>query len=211
MPLSASPLQGLRRVLVFRVLPSILAISAIFPLSTAAEGKPTIGIIGAGQEGGTLGTLWAKAGYKVVFASRDPTQLQALVARIGPNVSVGTVSQVIDKGDVVVLAVPYHAEPEIARQYGSQLAGKILIDVDNAYPGRDGNIAITAREVGIARYSARLFAGTRFVRALNSVNASSLGPGCGQALYSYTDDQAGQLAAELIRAVGCTPVRGQDL
>ncbi|WP_454688355.1 NADPH-dependent F420 reductase [Achromobacter aloeverae] len=211
MPFSNSHPQGSRRSVFSCLLPLALAALAISPLSAAADGKPTIGIIGAGHEGSALGTLWAKAGYKVVFATRDPRQLQALVAGIGPNASASSVDQAIDRGDVVVLAVPYRAEPEIAKQYGAKLAGKILIDVDNAYPGRDGDIAVAARAAGVARYSARLFAGTRFVRAFNSINANSLGPGCGEALYSYTDDEAGRVTAELIRAAGCTPVRGQDL
>ena len=32
----------------------------------------TIGIIGSGNVGGTLGTRWAKAGHDIVYGTRDP-------------------------------------------------------------------------------------------------------------------------------------------
>ncbi|MBO1325428.1 NAD(P)-binding domain-containing protein [Acetobacter sp. TBRC 12305] len=175
---------------------------------------PRIGIIGAGQVGGTLGRLWAGAGYSVMFSSRHPDELGQIVAAAGPNARAGTVEQAIAFGDVILLAVPYHAEPGIAHEHGAALAGKVLIDADNAYPFRDGAVAREAQAEGVARYSARLFAGTRFVRAFNSVNASSLADGGGgdtEVIYSYTDNAAGAIVAALIKATGSIPVRGHDL
>lgn len=32
----------------------------------------TIGVIGSGNVGGTLGTRWAKAGHDIVYGTRDP-------------------------------------------------------------------------------------------------------------------------------------------
>ena len=183
----------------------------------AADGPPAlprIGIIGSGQVGGTLGRLWARAGYSVMFSSRHPDELGDIVAAAGPSARAGTVEQAIAFGDVILLAVPYHAEPALAHDHGAALVGKILIDADNAYPFRDGAIARDAQAQGVARYSARLFAGTRFVRAFNAVNASSLTEGGGgdtEVVYSYTDNAAGAIAATLIKATGSVPVRGHDL
>jgi predicted dinucleotide-binding enzyme len=207
-----------RRSLLARLagLALMLIVFAALPFSAmGATTKPTIGIIGSGQVGGTLGTLWAKAGYKVIFSSRHPETLKDLASSAGPTASTGTVAEAIAHSDVILLAVPYKAEPDIAKQYGEQLKGKILIDADNAYPFRDGAIAVEAKAAGVARYSARAFPGTRFVRAFNSINASTLagsgGGGTVVAVYSYTDDEAGRVAAELIRAAGCVPQRGSDL
>jgi 3-hydroxyacyl-CoA dehydrogenase len=44
-----------------------------------------ISVIGAGNVGGTLGTLWVKAGHSVMFSSRHPEELQDLVKAAGPN------------------------------------------------------------------------------------------------------------------------------
>ena len=46
-----------------------------------------IGIIGSGKIGGTVGTLWAKAGHHVLFASRNPGSLAELVRLAGPAVA----------------------------------------------------------------------------------------------------------------------------
>lgn len=206
----------LRRLLWLAAMLTAAAVALGLPGSgaNAAPAKPRIALIGSGQVGGTLGTLWAKAGYPVMFSSRHPEELTDLVAEAGPNARAGSVEQAIAFADVVVLAVPYGAEPSLAKQYGAALRGKILIDADNAYPGRDGEVARAAQAEGVARYSSRLFAGTRFVRAFNSVNASSLRGGGGgrvQVLYSTRDAQAAQVAEELIRATGSVPVRGDEL
>ncbi|GAD25694.1 NADP oxidoreductase coenzyme F420-dependent [Gluconobacter thailandicus F149-1 = NBRC 100600] len=216
MSLPFSRLRLLRRSFLVSLV-GMAIYAGVSPTASAADTPPVqrhIGIIGAGQVGGTLGRLWARAGYQVMFSSRHPDQLQDVVAGAGPNARAGSVDQAIAFGDVIVLAVPYKAEPALARQYGQALKGKILIDADNAYPFRDGAIAAEAHAAGVARYSARLFPGTRFVRAFNSVNASTLSDGGGgttEVLYSYTDDAAGAVAAELIRVTGSVPVRGHDL
>ena len=49
-----------------------------------------IGTIGAGRMGGTLGTLWVKAGHPVMFSSRDPEETKSLVESLGPLARVGT-------------------------------------------------------------------------------------------------------------------------
>ena len=55
------------------------------PLPAQAKGPVMkIGIIGSGHIGGTLGVLWAKAGYEVFFSSRHPDELGDLVKRAGP-------------------------------------------------------------------------------------------------------------------------------
>lgn len=204
---------------VLGVICGITAITSLPPAMAESyrPGKtnlPRIGIIGSGQVGGTLGRLWAKAGYQVMFSSREPELLQDVVANAGANARAGDVAQAIAFGDVILLAVPYGAEPSIAEKYSKALAGKILIDADNAYPYRDGAVAEKARSFGVAKYSAQLFPGTLFVRAFNSVNASSLTNGGGgdtEVLYSFTNNKAGEVAAQLIKATGCVPVRGHDL
>src|SRR5262245_19640890 len=49
-----------------------------------AGSKQKIGMVGAGREGGALGKLFAKAGYPVMFSSRNPDNLKQLVADAGP-------------------------------------------------------------------------------------------------------------------------------
>ena len=46
-----------------------------------------IAVLGSGNVGGALGTLWARSGHTVLFASRNPNseEMQQLIARAGTN------------------------------------------------------------------------------------------------------------------------------
>lgn len=58
---------------------SLLSAGLLFIGSLAtvqAASLPSIGIIGAGQMGGTLASLWSKSGYPVILSSRHPEALK---------------------------------------------------------------------------------------------------------------------------------------
>src|ERR1700755_1123927 len=83
-----------------------------------------IGMIGAGNEGGPLGTIFAKLGHPVMFSSRHPEELKDLVAAAGPTASAGTTAEAVAFGDVIFLAVPYTAVAQIGQEFGPALATK---------------------------------------------------------------------------------------
>src|SRR5437660_1741264 len=104
-----------------------------------AGDKVKIATIGAGREGGALGSLFVKAGHPVMFSSRHPEQLTDLVTGLGSLAKAGTVAEAVAFGDVVLLVVPYTAVAEIGKEHGKALAAKALvIDVSNPIPRRDG-------------------------------------------------------------------------
>jgi len=90
-----------------------------------------IGIVGAGNVGGTLGRRWAER-HEVVFGVRDPggAEVRALVKRSGPRARAASVREAAAFGDVVVLATPWAAAEEAERASGD-LAGKVLVDCTN--------------------------------------------------------------------------------
>ncbi|HWM65111.1 MAG TPA: NAD(P)-binding domain-containing protein, partial [Steroidobacteraceae bacterium] len=86
----------------------IITAVAVTPFAAFAQStKPKIATIGAGREGGALGTVFAKAGYPVMFSSRNPETLKDLVASAGPNAKAGTVAEAVAFADVVLIVVPY--------------------------------------------------------------------------------------------------------
>src|SRR5271169_661925 len=105
-----------------------------------------IGIIGAGHIGSTLGTLWVKAGHPAMFSSRHPEELAPLVQELGALAKSGAVADAIAFGDVVFIAVPYGAYPQIGKDYGSLLSGKVVLDAGNAVAARDGEITAEAKD-----------------------------------------------------------------
>lgn len=190
--------------------------AALHPASALAQAatgsKAKIGIIGAGHIGSTIGGLWVKAGHPVLFSSRHPEELKDLVARLAPLAQAGSVDQAVTFGDVVFIAVPYGALPQIGKDYGKALAGKIVLDAGNAVAARDGAIADEVEHNGIGVTSQKYLPGTRLVRAFNTLSymifaSEANRPAPRLAIPIAGDDQAAlQVAAGLVRDAGFDPV-----
>lgn len=129
-----------------------------------------IGIIGSGQQGGSIGLLWAQAGHEVLFSSRHPEELKDLVAKAGPKAKAGLPQEAAAFGDVVLIAVPYGALPQVGRDYAAAMKGKVVIEVGNPREDRDGPMAADAMKRGTGVTSAEYLPGVRLVRALNALS-----------------------------------------
>jgi predicted dinucleotide-binding enzyme len=90
----------------------------------------TISIIGTGSMASAIGGLASKAGHTVEVMSRDAAKAHALAKQIGAGATAGTFGAA-PAGDIVILAVPYSAVLDVVKQYGEELAGKILVDITN--------------------------------------------------------------------------------
>jgi predicted dinucleotide-binding enzyme len=197
-----------------------LAVAAVSLASGVlrAEDRPLrIGIIGTGHIGGALAEHWAKAGHELLISSRHPDELKPLAARLGPRVRAGTPAEAAAFGDVVVISVPYKATPQVGKDFAKELAGKVVLDTGNPYPGRDGDMALKAREEGTGVASKRFLPGVRLVRAFNAINAGDLKREAHRhgdlvAIPLAGDDQdALAVAARLVRDAGFEPVIVGDL
>lgn len=178
--------------------------------------KASIGIIGAGHVGATLGTKWARAGYKVFFSSRHPEKLNDLVATAGVNAKAVTVEQAAKLGDIVLLAVPFGEEPGLSKEIGEWLKGKVVLNCDNAFTWRDGELANQATEAGVAFYSSRhFFPQVKMARAFNSVPMALIETATREhpvPIPVAADDQEPLLAAEeLIQAADGVATRSGNL
>jgi hypothetical protein len=181
-------------------------------LARAAGEKMKIGIIGSGRIGGTLGGVWVKAGHEVMFSSRTLENDQKLAASLGSNARAGTPREAAAFGDVLLMAVPYRALPDVGKELGALVKGKIVIDASNPIPGRDGDIAKWAREKGAGLASQELLPGARIVRAFNAIGYARMGAASEQqgeriGMPVASDDaKAYAVAAPLIRQIGYEPV-----
>ncbi len=171
-----------------------------------------IGIIGAGRIGGTLGELWVKAGYEVLLSSRHPDQLKPLAARLGPRARAGFPREAATFGEVVLISVPYGALPRVGRDYAAELKGKVVLETGNPFPGRDGDMAIPARDKGTGVASAEFLPGVRLVRAFNTIpyydlRSEAHRKGERVAVPLASDDQAAlEIASRLVKDAGFEPV-----
>src|SRR4029078_467671 len=124
--------------------------------------------------GAPVGRLWLKARSEVMFSSRHPEELKEMASKLGPRARVGTVSEAIAFGKLILLAVQYSALPQIGRENGSALAGKIVVDASNPVVRRDGAVAEEAVANGVGRTSLKSLPGVRYVRAFNPVGTAAL-------------------------------------
>ncbi|HTR86170.1 MAG TPA: NAD(P)-binding domain-containing protein, partial [Reyranella sp.] len=156
----------------------LMGVAAISPLAARAQAaKLKIATIGAGREGGALGSRFAKSGFPVMFSSRNPDSLKDLVASAGPNAKAGTVADAVAFGDVVLLVVPYTAIEQIGKDFGAQLATKQLVmDVSNPIPRRDGEEFVKKVNDGggAGLVTAKLLPGSHIVRAFNAIGYGTL-------------------------------------
>lgn len=133
-----------------------------------------IGIIGAGFIGRTLARLAVQHGCEAMVSnSRGPASLTS-TAR-ATHALIGTVEEAAAFGDIVVLAIPFHARASLPV---AALAGKVVVDAMNYYPDRDGAIAeLDRRETTTSGMVSALLPGARVVKAFNAILANDLESG----------------------------------
>jgi predicted dinucleotide-binding enzyme len=101
-----------------------------------------IGIIGAGQIGGTLTRTLTKLGHQVSVAnSRDPATLAELAAETGATAV--WAADAAAGADLVIVSIPQKNVPDLAPNLlAAAAAGAPVIETNNYYPKqRDGLIA----------------------------------------------------------------------
>jgi predicted dinucleotide-binding enzyme len=207
-------------VFVPTLLPGRLGAAGPLPTATAPLPAATgllpaasrIGIIGSGNIGGAVGLKWAEAGHEILFSSRHPEELTGLVERAGPGARAGLPAEAAAFGEVVLIAVPYAALPQVGRDYAPLMQGKVVIDCGNPYPRRDGPMAEDALAKGTGVASAEFLPGVRLVRAFNAINYRSVereahraGEQVGIPIAS-DDEDALRIVSDLVVDAGFDPV-----
>ncbi len=194
---------------------SLLAIAvtpAFLPLEGIAAESRRLGVIGAGWLGGTVGRLWVQAGHEVMFSARDLDRVRSDIAGLGEKAIAGTPQEAAEFGSILLFAVPYDALPDLGRDLAASLRGKIVLDACNPAPAGDNALTRDAETLGVGLMSARLLPGTRLVRAFSAVDATAIEASAGRSAgklgvpLAGDDEEAVQVAAQLVRDAGCEPV-----
>ncbi|GHF97200.1 3-hydroxyisobutyrate dehydrogenase [Deinococcus piscis] len=167
-----------------------------------------IGILGAGNIGGTLAQKLAAQGHSVKLAnSRGAASLRDLAARIG--VTAADQTDAVKDVEVIIIAVPLANVPQLAELLSHVPKSTVLIDTTNYYPFRDGELPeLEAGQPESLWVSEQL--GRPVVKAWNAVLAETLrnrGKPAGVAeriaLPVAGDDAGGkQIAAQLVHDSG---------
>jgi 8-hydroxy-5-deazaflavin:NADPH oxidoreductase len=127
----------------------------------------TISIIGSGGMAAAIGGLAAKAGHIVEVMSRDAGKARALARQVGPGSTTG-VFGAAPAGELVILAVPYAAVLDVVKQYGVELAGKLLVDITNPVDSDFRGFVTPADSFGAQEIARAAPAGANVVKAFNT-------------------------------------------
>lgn len=165
-------------------------------------------IIGFGNIGQALAKAFARNGIEVsVATTRDPESFASVAAAIGPQIIPESLADAV-KADVVFLAVRFESHPDVAKVLPTW-AGKIIIDVTNAY-------GVSPEELGgepSSRVVAQAFTGGRLVKGFNHLGAAVLGQdptvkgGRRVVFLASDDDGAAAEVGALAENLGFSPIR----
>ncbi|HEX8361082.1 MAG TPA: NADPH-dependent F420 reductase [Longimicrobium sp.] len=171
-----------------------------------------VGIIGAGNIGGTAARLLVGAGHEVALSnSRGPESLREQVEGLGPRAHAMTVDDAARFGEIVLLALPWRT-PEGLPDAGL-VRGKVVVDATNPYTESGGLYDLggsTSSEEMLKRLP-----GARLVKAFNTIywehlasdGRTGLPIPDRRAIFVAGDDTgAKQRVSRLIEEIGFAPV-----
>jgi predicted dinucleotide-binding enzyme len=175
--------------------------------------KMRIGILGSGLMGSKLGTLFVRAGHKVVFSySHSEQKLKRLAREAGKNALAGTPAGATKDADALLLAVHWSRIDDVLKQAGD-LSDKIIISCSLPMNAKDTEL-IKAHTNSGAEELAKKVKKARVVAAFNTVPSEVLfsifenkrKKNRPNLLYCGDDRNAKKIAAKLISDVGFDPI-----
>jgi 8-hydroxy-5-deazaflavin:NADPH oxidoreductase len=145
-----------------------------------ARMKKTIAIIGAGGAMGSgLARSLTKAGYHILLAGRDAGKLQRTYAAIKAEIPDAEL-EVLDclreaswEADIIIPAVPYSAQAEVAGRINDVVTGKIVVSIANPLNATFDGLAISPT-TSAAEELATLLPRSKVVKSFNTVSSANL-------------------------------------
>jgi hypothetical protein len=141
---------------------------------TATFTEMRIGIIGAGNIGGTLARHLTRLGHLVSIAnSRGPESLIDLANEIGAKAV--SVTEAVNAGEIVIIAIPTKAVVDLPKRLFADVSPEVIVvDTGNYHPElRDGHIEAIDRGMPDSRWVAQQI-GRPVIKAFNTIFARSL-------------------------------------
>ncbi len=165
-------------------------------------------IIGAGNMGRGIGTRLIAGGHKVTFVDANPETAQKAAADLKAE------SATLDAplGDVIVLAVWYGTNIEIAKQLGNKLAGKVVVDIANPLNSTYDGLATAPDSSSAEDLAKALVDGAKVVKAFNTTYAGTLlaGQVAGQPLDVFIAGDDADAKAKVAQLVADGGMRAID-
>ncbi|MBD0276864.1 MAG: SDR family NAD(P)-dependent oxidoreductase [Flavisolibacter sp.] len=186
------------------------------------QANTTIVIIGAsGNMGSSIAKGLAKGAYRLLLCANDLSKVQTVVNEIKSNHPSADI-EAIDctknaswEADIIILAVPYAAEKELAQKIKEVANQKIVISIANplneAYNG-----LVTPSDSSAAEELQKLLPHSKVVKAFNTTFAADFAQPVidgkqVDAFIAGNDESAVNTVSELVKTVGFNPIIAGDL
>src|SRR5690606_22517105 len=115
--------------------------------------KKTLAIIGAtGKMGRCLSKTLCNKSYRLILMGRDEQKLQKLknsIHKINPEADIDLSDSALEsswEADIIILAVPYEVEIDLARSIRQVCTQKIIISIASPSPANDNELNGIAEE-----------------------------------------------------------------
>ena len=184
--------------------------------------RQTIAIIGAtGNMGSAIAKGISKGNYRLLLKGNDQAALDALVGDIkikNTHADVDTAVCPADaswEADIIILAVPYSAEAEIAAKIREVANQKIVISIANPL-NESFNGLTTSSDSSAAEELQKLLPNSKVIKAFNTSFAADFTSPVidgkqSDAFIAGNDEEAVQIVSEVVATAGFNPIAAGDL
>ena len=184
--------------------------------------KKTIAIIGAsGNMGSAIAKSLANAPYRILLFGKEEAKLKSLFKEIrntnkkADTQIIGCAADASWEADIIIAAVPFGAEKEIAEKIRQVATGKIVISISNplneTYTG-----LVTDPGTSAAEELQKLLPHSKVIKAFNTTFAGDfLQPVIDgktiDAFIAGDDEEALETVSDMVRSAGFNPVKAGEL
>jgi predicted dinucleotide-binding enzyme len=136
-------------------------------------------IVGPGKMGRAIGTRAVAGGHSVTFVGKTSESAEKAAeevrasAKNGAKVLSANLAD-FEPGDIVVLALWYGTNTEVAKQLGKKLAGKAVVDIANPLNATYDGLATAPNSSSAEEVAKVVVPGANVVKAFNTTYAGTL-------------------------------------
>lgn len=179
--------------------------------------KKTIAIIGAtGSMGSAIAKSLAKSNYRLLLFARDQEKVQQLINEIkstDPNADIDCMGCPFDaswEADIIIPAVNYEVEKQVAESIKDVATQKIVISISNPLNERYDGL-VTAPGTSAAEELQTYLPDSKIVKAFNTVFAGDfsqpvIGGKQADVLIAGNDDESVEVVSKVVADAGFNPV-----
>lgn len=184
--------------------------------------KQTIAVIGAtGNMGSAISKSLSKGNYRLLLCATDQNKVRALAEQIKAEyVSVDVEEmdckvQATWEADIIILAVPFEAEKEVAEKIKEMANQKIVISITNPLNSTYNGL-VTPPDTSAAEELQKLLPNSKVIKAFNTTFVADFSTPVidgkqADAFIAGNDEEALEIVAELVSTAGFNPIIAGDL